>query len=65
MRKFLLLLLGLLLIIILTYFCFMGKALGIKDDLISKTQALYIDKGLTDINVAVKGVTTQTSSLVI
>jgi len=43
----------------------MGKALGIKDDLISKTQALYIDKGLTDINVAVKGVTTQTSSLVI
>jgi len=55
MRKLLLLLLGLLLIIILTYFCFQGKALGIKNDLISKTQALYIDKGLTDINVTVKG----------
>ena len=55
MRRVLLLLLGLLLIGVLAYFCFMSKALGIKEDLISKTQTVYTAKGLKDINIGIRG----------
>lgn len=55
MRKWLLLLLGLLLIFMLAYFCFMGKASGIKDSLISNTQIVYADKGIAGVNIGIKG----------
>jgi len=44
MRKLLILLLGAILIGILSYFCFLGKAGGIKDDLVSKAQSSYAAK---------------------
>jgi len=55
MRRWLLLLLGLLLILILTYFCFTSKSIDIKDYLISKTQTIYKEKGLKNINIEVQG----------
>jgi len=55
MRKALLLLLGLLLIGILSYFCFTDKSPEIKKDLISKTETIYKNKGLEGIKVGIKG----------
>jgi len=46
MRKLMLLLLGAILIGILTFFCFSGKAGGIQDDLISKAQTALTGNGL-------------------
>ncbi|NOZ90606.1 MAG: OmpA family protein, partial [Epsilonproteobacteria bacterium] len=55
MKKALLLLLGLLLIGVLAYFCFMDKSTDIKEDLISKTEATYKNRGLQGIKVGIKG----------
>lgn len=55
MRKWLLLLLGLILLGVLAYFCFKGKAPSIKDDLITKTEAVYSKQGLAGIDVGIKG----------
>lgn len=57
MRKILLLLLGLLLIGILSYFCFMNKANSIENDLVSTTQNIYAtaDKPLNGININIEG----------
>jgi len=55
MRKTLLLLLGLLLIGILSYFCFMDKSTVIKKDLITKTEAIYQKNGLEGIKVGIRG----------
>ena len=55
MKKWLWLLLGLLLISILTYVCFQNKAFGIKDDLISKAQTAYMGKNMQDLSFKIKG----------
>ena len=55
MRKGLLLLLGVILIAILSYFCFMGKANGIKENLVSQSQIAYKDKQLDWVNVDISG----------
>jgi len=55
MKKWLLLLLGLILIGILSYFCFLSKASNIQNDLLLKTQALYAQQGLKGINVKNSG----------
>jgi OOP family OmpA-OmpF porin len=55
MRKWLLLLLGLILIGVLAYFCFMNKAPSIKNDLITKTESIYSQKGLEGIEVGIRG----------
>ena len=55
MKKGLLLLLGVILIVILSYFCFMGKAQGINEDLVSKSQTAYKGKQMGWIDVALKG----------
>jgi len=55
MRKMLLLLLGLLLIFILSYFCFMGKAEGIKSDLLSSANTAYADKSMSWVSTEMEG----------
>ena len=55
MKRGLLLLLGILLIVILSYFCFMGKAQKINEDLVTKSNAVYEDKQMGWVDVAVKG----------
>lgn len=55
MKKLLLLVLGLLLIIVLSYFCFKSKAFGIKDDLISNTKIVYENNGLVGIDIGIRG----------
>lgn len=55
MRKLLILLLGAILIGILSYFCFLDKAGGIKDDLVSKTQSAYAEKQMAWVNTDIKG----------
>jgi OOP family OmpA-OmpF porin len=55
MRKLMLLLLGVILIGILSYFCFLDKAGMIKDDLISKTQSVYAAKHIDWVKPDIKG----------
>ena len=55
MRKLLLLLLGLLLIFILSYLCFMGKTDNIKSDLLMKTEHAYADKSMDWVSSSLKG----------
>ncbi len=55
MRRVLLLLFGLLLIGLLAYFCFGGKAQNIKDDLISKTERFYAGENIVGVEVGIKG----------
>ncbi len=55
MRKFLILLLGLLLIGILSYFCFLDKSAEIKNDLASKTQSTYTAKQMNWVKSDIKG----------
>ena len=55
MRKLLILLLGAILIGILSYFCFLDKAEGIKDDLVSKVQSAYASKQMDWVNSGIKG----------
>ena len=55
MRSFLILLLGAILIGVLSYFCFLDKAGGIKDDLVSKTQGVYADKEMDWVDTNIKG----------
>lgn len=55
MRKLMILLLGAILIGILSYFCFLDKAGGIKDDLVSKAQSAYAVKQMNWVNAGIKG----------
>lgn len=55
MKKLLLLLLGLLAISLLAYFCFNSKSDGIKEDLISNTKAKYSENQIANIDVTTKG----------
>ncbi len=55
MKKTLLLLLGLLLIAILSLFCFSSKVNGIKSDLISKSNNLYESNGMNWVQTSIKG----------
>ena len=55
MRKSLLLLLGLLLILILSYFCFIGKFQFIKTDLVNKVEKVYAKKSIEGISITLKG----------
>jgi OOP family OmpA-OmpF porin len=55
MRKLMLLLLGAILIGILSYFCFLDKAGGIKDDLLSKTQSVYASKQMDWVKPSIFG----------
>jgi len=55
MKKFILLLLGLILIAILSYFCFLTKSPNIQNDLISKTKTLYTQQGVEGVNVEING----------
>ncbi len=55
MRKLLILLLGAILIGILSYFCFLDKAGGIKDDLVLKTQSAFASRQMSWVNLSIKG----------
>ncbi len=55
MRKLLILLLGAILIGILSYFCFLDKAGGIKDDLLTKAQSAYASKQMDWVDNSIKG----------
>jgi len=55
MGKGLLLLLGVILIGLLSYLCFMSKASGIEKELISRTKSLYSDKDMEWIEVGIRG----------
>lgn len=55
MRKLLILLLGAILLGILSYFCFLNKADGIRDDLVSKAQSAYTSQEMDWVNTSVKG----------
>ena len=55
MKKLLLLLLGLLLIFILSYFCFTGKAEGVQSDLLTKAQTAYSGESMTWVSPKIKG----------
>lgn len=55
MKKWLLLLLGLILIVILSYFCFLTKTPTIQNDLVSKTQTQYKKQGIEGINIKNSG----------
>ena len=63
MKKWLLLLLGLLLIAILTYFCFTSKQNGIKHDLIANTKSALGKLG-SGIDVGIKGSDFKTTRVV-
>jgi len=64
MRKLLILLLGLLLIFILSYFCFTTKSEGIQNDLLSKIQTLYSDKSISWVSVDIEGKDLETTRIV-
>ncbi len=55
MKKLLILLLGAILIGILSYFCFLDKAGGIKDDLLTKAQSAYTNKQMDWVDTSIKG----------
>ncbi len=55
MRQVMLLLLGAILLGVLSYFCFMDKADGIKNDLISKTQNAYANEQMDWVKTGIKG----------
>lgn len=55
MKKWLLLLLGLILIVILSYFCFLTKTSTIQNDLVSKTQTEYEKQAIEGINIKNSG----------
>jgi outer membrane protein OmpA-like peptidoglycan-associated protein len=55
MRKFLLLLLGLILLALLLFFCFNSKAIGIKNELVSGAQTAYKNENMNWVNVEIKG----------
>ena len=55
MKKGFLLLLGIILIVLLSYFCFMGKAQGIKEDLVSQSHVAYKAEQIDWIDVSIKG----------
>ena len=55
MRKSLLLLLGLLLILILSYFCFTGKSQFIKTDLVNKIEKVYEEESIEGVTVTLQG----------
>ena len=55
MRKLLFLLLGLLLIFILSYFCFLGKAENVQNDLLTKAEKAYNDKSMNWVSPKIKG----------
>jgi len=55
MKKLLLLLLGLLLIFILSYFCFMGKTDSIKSDILTKAESAYADESMGWVSSNLKG----------
>ncbi len=48
-------LLGAILIGILSYFCFLDKAGGIKDDLVLKTQSAFASRQMSWVNPSIKG----------
>jgi outer membrane protein OmpA-like peptidoglycan-associated protein/osmotically-inducible protein OsmY len=55
MKKLVLLLLGIFLIVALSYFCFLDKAGRIQDRLVSKVQNSYKDKQMNWVEVKAKG----------
>jgi len=55
MKRTMLLLLGLILIFILTYLCFLSKSEIIKKDLLDKAHNVYSNTPMKNINVALKG----------
>ena len=55
MRKVLLLLLGILLIFILSYFCYVNKSEGIKNDLLTDAQNRYDSKSMNWVKTEIEG----------
>ena len=55
MKRLLLLLLGLILIFILTYLCFLNKSEIIKKDLLDKAHNIYLDTPMKNVDVKLKG----------
>ncbi len=55
MKRTMLLLLGLILIFILTYLCFLNKSEIIKKDLLDKAYNIYSNSSMKDVNVELKG----------
>lgn len=55
MKKLLQILLGFILILVLAYFSFLEVSEKIKDDLLSKAQTKFVDKGIVDVQAAVEG----------
>jgi len=55
MKKSLQILLGLILILILAYLCFIRVSSNIKNDLISKTELIYKENNITGVTVEIEG----------
>lgn len=64
MKKFLIVLIGLLLIGILSFFCFQDKAVGIKEDLELKIKSVYASKQMHWVKADLKGNGLETTRVV-
>ncbi len=65
MRKLLLLLLGILLIVLLSYYCFKTKTEAIKNHLLSSAEVRYSEESLEEISVTVKGEELNTTRILV
>ena len=65
MRKLLLLLLGILLIVLLSYYCFKTKTEAIKNHLLSSAEVQYSEESLEEISVTVKGEELNTTRILV
>ena len=55
MKKVLLALLGLVLLVMLSFFCYQDKVDTIKKDLVSSTSSALVNHNITGVNVTLKG----------